>query len=95
MTHVKNQHYVPRFLLKNFCNGDKKFIWTYDKHITYSPNNKIKERPIRKVASEEFFYDQIKNLKDTSFEYPLQEIESNAAPVINKIINDKKSDKFR
>ncbi len=84
--HVKNQHYVPRFLLKKFSSRDNKFIWAYDKEDNYQT---IKERPIRKVANEFFFYDQINNSKEGSFEYVLQTVENDAAPVIEKILNEK------
>ncbi len=60
--HVKNQHYVPQFLLKNFSSREKKFIWAYDKNEKYSVQNQIKERPIKKVASEEYFHDQNENI---------------------------------
>ncbi|WP_290568100.1 DUF4238 domain-containing protein [Leeuwenhoekiella sp. UBA6783] len=84
--HVKNQHYVPRFLLKNFSSRGRKFIWAYDKSNTH---HKITERPIRKVANEFYFYDQIKNAREGSFEYTLQFVENNAAPVFEKIIKEK------
>lgn len=89
--HVKNQHYVPQFLLKNFSSRDGKFIWAYDKQEKYGTKNQ--ERPIRKVASEQFFYDKIRNSKVDSLEYELQEIENKTAPIIANII-EKKSIKF-
>lgn len=87
--HVKNQHYVPQFLLKNFSSRGNKFIWTYDKNEKYNIQNQIKERPIKKVASEEFFYDQQKNHKKGSYEYALQKVENETAPIIRKIIETK------
>tara|TARA_R110002110_G_scaffold199752_6_gene410534 strand:- start:845 stop:1696 length:852 start_codon:yes stop_codon:yes gene_type:complete len=87
--HVKNQHYVPQFLLKNFSSRGNKFIWAYDKNEKYSVLNQIKERPIKKVASEEYFYDQFKNNKISSYEYALQEAEDATAPIIQKIIETK------
>lgn len=87
--HVKNQHYVPQFLLKNFSSDkEKNFIWAYDREERFQ--NKIKRRPIRRVASEMFFYDQTKNSAIGSYEYMLQEVENETAPIIAKII-DKKS----
>ena len=87
--HVKNQHYVPQFLLKNFSSRERKFIWAYDKNEKYSIKNQIKERPIKKVASEEYFYDQNENNEIVSYEYALQKIEGEAAPIIQKIIETK------
>lgn len=87
--HVKNQHYVPQFLLKNFSSRKGKFIWAYDRDEKYSANNQIKERAIKRVASEEFFYDQFKNSKIGSYEYALQEVDDAAAPIIKKVIRTK------
>ena len=87
--HVKNQHLVPQFLLKNFASRDEAFIWAYDKNEKYNEQNRIKERAIKKVASEKYFYD--KNIKDPkgSYEYMLQEVENNSAPIIAEIITAK------
>lgn len=87
--HVKNQHYVPQFLLKNFSSRGNKYIWAYDKNEKFSVQNQIKERPIKKVASEEYFYDQFKNNKTSSYEYALQQVEDATAPIIEKIIKTK------
>ena len=83
--HVKNQHYVPQFLLKNFSSRGNKFIWAFDKNEKYRLRNQIKERPIKKVASENFFYDQFENNKTGSYEYDLQRAEDLTAPIIDKI----------
>lgn len=87
--HVKNQHYVPQFLLKNFASRDGAFIWAYDKNEKYSGQNRIKERAIKKVASEKFFYDIHNNDPENSYEYVLEEIENNTAPIIAEIIKTK------
>ncbi len=87
--HTKNQHYVPQFYLKKFSSKGNKFIWALDKKEVQNQNNKIKERPIKKVASEAFFYDKIENSRIGSYEYLLQKIEDSAAPVIAKIIDSK------
>ena len=88
-SHVKNQHYVPQFLLKNFTSRDEAFIWAYDKNEKYNEQNRIKERAIKKVASEKHFYDKNKNYPESSYEYVLQEVENNSAPIIAKIIKTK------
>lgn len=83
--HAKNQHYFPKALLKNFASKSS-LIWTFDK-LAYNKNWKfIKERPINKVASEEYFYDLIPNVKSMSYEYPISEIEKKAVPIIRQII---------
>ena len=86
--HVKNQHYVPQFLLRNFSiDKEEKFIWAYDRDERFQ--NQIKKKAIRKVASEKFFYDQIKNNEFGSYEYMLQKIEDKTAPIIARIIDRK------
>ncbi|MFD1062077.1 DUF4238 domain-containing protein [Winogradskyella litorisediminis] len=84
--HVKNQHYVPQFLLRNFSSSGQKFIWAFDKNEKYNVRNQIKERAIKKVASEEYFYDQFKNSRVGSYEYALQNAEDISAPIIERII---------
>lgn len=83
---VKNQHYVPQFLLRNFSSRTRKFIWAFDKKERYNLSNRIRERPIKKVASEEFFYDVFKNDGFKTFEDELEKAENTSAPIINKII---------
>lgn len=87
--HVKNQHYVPQFLLKNFSSRSGRFIWTYFKDEKIYNSNRIRERAIRKVASEQYFYDEDgEDVKD-SFEYKLKESEDNASLIIAKLIKTK------
>ena len=85
MAHPKNQHYVPKVLLKNFSSKES-FIWAYDKFAKRKNWITIKERAINKVATEDFFYDFISNSKEHSYEYFLAQIEREIAPVILKII---------
>lgn len=84
MNHAKNQHYVPQFLLRNFCSTDENQIWCYDK--TW---NQTKERSISKVAYEEYFYDIVSGQREGSLEYFLGKAESDAAPIVQKIIEAK------
>jgi hypothetical protein len=48
---------------KKFSSKGESFIWAYDKKEIFNINGRIKGRLIRKVASEEFFYDRTKNWK--------------------------------
>ncbi|WP_439582033.1 DUF4238 domain-containing protein [Dyadobacter bucti] len=82
--HVKNQHYVPRFLLRNFSNDCENKIWCYDRAWKKAGN-----RSISNVASEDYFYDETPGKKDGSLEYFLANAESFAAPLIRKIIEQK------
>jgi len=83
--HSKNQHYVPKLLLKKFSSRTS-HVWVYDKEAEGKNWNSIKERPITKVASENYFYDKVQNIKEGSYEYELRKIEAEAAPIIEKII---------
>lgn len=83
--HPKNQHYVPRLLLKNFSSKER-HIWAYDKDAAVKGWNVIKERPISKVASEDYFYDLVGNSPRDSYEYLLGAIEKEVTPVISKVL---------
>ncbi len=56
--HVRIQHYVPQFILKNFSSKGGKSIWCYDKKNVYHTKDKIKERSIKYVTYENYFYDE-------------------------------------
>lgn len=83
--HSINQHYVPKLLLKKFSSKES-FVWVYDKEDQKKNWKFIKERPITKVASEDYFYDKVKNVKEESYEYELRKIETDVAPVLDKIV---------
>lgn len=87
-SHPINQHYVPRVLLKNFS-SKKSHVWVYDKQSKKKEWSFIKERPISKVASEQYFYDKIPNTKEGSYEYELGKLEREIEPIISKIIESK------
>lgn len=88
MAHPKNQHYVPKILLNLFSSRES-FIWAYDKAAKAKNWKIIQERPITRVASENYFYDQVENNKEFSFEYELGKIERETLPIIEKIISQK------
>lgn len=46
------QHYVPRFLLRNFCVGAKSQLWAYDKST-----GKSFKTAVENVAGERDFYE--------------------------------------
>ncbi|PSL31712.1 DUF4238 domain-containing protein [Chitinophaga ginsengisoli] len=82
---VQNQHYVPRFYLKNFLNAEKK-IWVFDKStqrtFLSSPQN---------IANENFFYDlpEIDGPleEDQAVEKYLSKIENLHAPFFTRLID--------
>lgn len=79
MTQDKNQHYVPRCYLKNFCFKGSS-IYRFDK-----TNNGCSVRNIDKVCNEFYFYDEEDN-KD--FEKILSKIESELCPAIDDFIKN-------
>jgi hypothetical protein len=78
------QHYVPRFLLKNFTHGKKPEIFVYDKS-----NDKRFHANIKNIASESGFYDL--ELEDfaVTVEPRLAHLETNTSKIINKLIKDR------
>jgi len=82
----ENQHYVPKFFLRNFTEPDEKRsdekIWAFDKS-----NSSIFRTNLRNVAAQRGFYD----IDDVSIptESLLSELEGHAALVLRKIIEER------
>lgn len=81
----EQQHYVPRFLLKNFTHGKKPKIFAYDKW-----NDNRFQTNIKNVAVENGFYDIEFEDKLLTLEPGLAHLEANASKIINKVIKDKR-----
>lgn len=79
--HVKNQHYVPRFLLRYFVDNDNSIIY-YDKEW-----KRTGRKGVGGVAFEPYFYDKTPGEKEGSLEYVYQRAETTVAPIIQKIVN--------
>ena len=82
MTEAKIQHYVPKFLLRNFGVGKKDRVWVYDKLSGQAFQSNAKN-----VACENRFYNFEKEGEFFSLESSLSKIETQAKPVIDKILN--------
>lgn len=80
MNHPKLQHYVPQFILRNFC-FDEQHLYCFDKQA-----NKIFSPNVKNVASETFFNDLEDGVPETSLEGVLSRIEDRAAIGIKKAI---------
>ena len=86
-TDTKKQHTVPRFLLDHFGFGKKnkkRKLFTFDKL-----NETIYPQSVYDAITRRCFYDLQNHPENTSLEPILGSIESNAAPVIKKIIKEK------
>lgn len=80
----KIQHYVPRFILKQFCEKNDQ-IWVFDKHkgIKFKTN-------IKNIAAENGFYDFEISGQKATLELSISEIEGQASEVLRKIVKNKK-----
>ncbi|GAC20702.1 DUF4238 domain-containing protein [Paraglaciecola arctica] len=79
---TKKQHYVPRFILKNFSFGKGKKIHVFDKL-----NNRTFVSSIIDAGSENYFYvDPVEY--ETNTEDKLCELETQTAPIISKIVQE-------
>ena len=87
----RRQHYIPKVLLKNFLN-DGGYLWIGNKH----------ERKIYKASPTDVFvkrdlytkYDIVRSSKSYEYEKRFSEMERIAAPVINKIIEMARNEKW-
>ncbi|KFN46430.1 DUF4238 domain-containing protein [Arenimonas metalli] len=82
MTDAKIQHYVPKFLLRNFGLGKKDQVWVFDKKLGRSFNTNAKN-----IASESRFYDFEVGGDEHSLESALSYVETRTKPVIEKILS--------
>src|SRR5690242_4660264 len=86
-TERKNQHYVPKFYLRNFA------IDTNKKQIRLFNTNRdlfIKAAPIKSQASSNFYYG-----KDGKVEAALSELEGEMAMIVKEVINTEDRFKYR
>lgn len=87
---VKNQHYVPQFLLRNFSVAAKKSqIWVFDKQTEQSFATNI-----RNVCSETGFYDLQLGEAEFTIDPSFKQLEKKAARVINRILDEQLLPKF-
>ncbi|MEW8403486.1 MAG: DUF4238 domain-containing protein [Candidatus Thiodiazotropha taylori] len=79
---AKNQHYVPRFILKRFTQR-KDQIWVFDKqkHRKFKTN-------IKNIGAETGFYDFTFKEHEVTFEPSIGEIEGTVSSIIKKVIRD-------
>lgn len=77
-------HYVPRFLLRIFCQGPKTQIWAYDKSTGRSFKTAVEN-----VAGERDFYEMTIADLSMSLEEGLSKLEADASGIIRRIIESR------
>lgn len=82
--HPKQQHYVPKLLLRGFAMGRNEQIYAFDKTAST-----VFRTAIRNVAAETGFYDITTPVGLASLEPSLGTLESDCAPLINRIRQDR------
>jgi hypothetical protein len=82
-----NHHFVQKALLKNFCIGNTKRAWTFDKRDCRSFTQHID-----KIAAKRGFYDLPDDENIKCIEPGISEIENLGFPVIKSIIENKRVD---
>lgn len=77
----QNQHYIPKFLLKNFVDTDGR-VFCFN-----TQTDKVTKPPPKHAGSRAGFNELLIRGEVISFEDRFQKIETSAAPVFRKIIN--------
>jgi hypothetical protein len=79
----ENQHWVPKFLIRNFADSDGR-VFCLDIHI-----DQVTKPPPKHAASEKGFNDFQVAGQVLSFEDQLEKIETRAAPIIQRIVRER------
>jgi hypothetical protein len=79
----ENQHWVPKFLFKNFAASDGR-VFRFDIHTS-----EVTKPPPRLAASDFRFNEFVIEGKAVSFEDRLEKIETRAAPILKRIIRNR------
>ena len=83
-----NQHWVPKFLVKNFADRDGR-VFCLD-----IQTDQITKPPPRQAASEKGFNDFDVDGETISFEDRLEKIETHAAPILKRMIDERQLEKY-
>jgi hypothetical protein len=81
---AKMQHYVPRFILRNFGTGKKCRVYVFDKHL-----EKVFTTNVRNAAAEQGFYELNVEGVIYTIEPSLSDIEAEASKILQTIIKKK------
>ena len=83
---AQNQHYVPRFILRNFLfDREKEQVAVYDKH-----DDRIFQTSIKNIMAEREFHDFSFEEFIVSFESVISRIEDAVLPVYNKVVAERR-----
>jgi uncharacterized protein (TIGR02391 family) len=83
---AQNQHYVPKFILRQFlCDAEKEQVTVYDKH-----DDKIFTTAIKNIMAERRFHDFAIEEWTTSFEPVATKIEQTVLPVYTTILETRR-----
>lgn len=88
---VKKQHYVPRFVLKNFCiDGEQNRCWEYNLY-----NKKYSKKLITEICAKEYLYEIRNESREfidpkgvNNLENALGKIETQYAPFLNSLCDE-------
>ena len=81
----KKQHFIPQFYLRGFLLDKTKKIWVYDKN-----KRKWWESRIQSIGYQKKIYNiEADGVEPDALEYAFAQLESEFAPVLNKIIGGK------
>lgn len=94
MSGYKNQHFVPKMLLKNFsfCKNGKKRLYFFDKN---SSGKEVGETSLRSFCTEEDIYTQYEEdgNRDVSAEKDYSNLEARTGEIIKKIMEAVRTNK--
>jgi hypothetical protein len=79
----ENQHWVPKFLIKNFADADGRVF------CLNIQTDEITKPPPKYAASSVGFNEFLMDVKMVSFEDRLEKIETLAAPILKRIVNSR------
>lgn len=82
MVDAKKQHYVPKFLLENFCVKNASQLYVYDKSA-----DRIWQSSVRDIASQNKYYDFEFEGHPATLELSLSQMENRAAKIIKRVLS--------
>jgi hypothetical protein len=86
------QHYVPRFLLRQFGNGNKEHVHVIDKQSGNQFSFSASKKSAISVAAEYGMYDFEFNGDSLTIEPGLADLETQAADYVSRIVKEKRLD---